>query len=184
MNSVLLDTSFLITLSDPARANHAVAADYYRECVRRQVRMYLSTIVISEYQVKQAINDLPLRNFVVLPFNVDHAMRCGLIVRQMQRDPVDDRVRVKDDFKLLAQCDCEAITLTTPLDWKNQGMEQGAPFASAHTFFQTGPFRPRNIAAGIENVVFAGSGTQPGVGMPMVLISGRLAAERIVGPVK
>ena len=110
MNSVLLDTSFLITFSDPARANHAVAADYYRECVRRQVRMYLSTIVISEYQVKQAINDLPLRNFVVLPFNVDHAMRCGLIVRQMQRDPFDDRVRVKDDFKLLAQCDCEAIS--------------------------------------------------------------------------
>ena len=73
---------------------------------------------------------------------------------------------------------------TTPLDWQAQGMEAGAPFASAHTFFQTGPFRPRNIAAGIENVVFAGSGTQPGVGVPMVLISGRLAAERIVGPVK
>ncbi len=110
MNSVLLDTSFLITLSDPARTNHAVASDYYRECVRRQVPMYLSTIVISEYQVMQAINDLPLRNFVVLPFNVDHAMRCGLIIRQMPRDLGDDRVRVKDDFKLLAQCDCESIS--------------------------------------------------------------------------
>jgi len=72
--------------------------------------MYLSTIVISEFQVKQAINDLPLRNFVVLPFNVDHAMRCGLIVRSMARDPEDDRVRVKDDFKLMAQCDCESIS--------------------------------------------------------------------------
>ena len=72
--------------------------------------MYLSTIVISEFQVKQAINDLPLRNFVVLPFNVDHAMKCGLIIRSMARDPEDDRVRVKDDFKLLAQCDCEAIS--------------------------------------------------------------------------
>ena len=78
----------------------------------------------------------------------------------------------------------ETEVVTTPLDWKNQGMEMGAPFASAHTFFQTGPFRPRNMAHGIENVVFAGSGTQPGVGVPMVLISGRLAAERIVGPVK
>jgi len=78
----------------------------------------------------------------------------------------------------------ETEVLTTPLDWQAQGMEAGAPFASAHTFFQTGPFRPRNMAAGIENVVFAGSGTQPGVGVPMVLISGRLAAERIVGPVK
>ena len=78
----------------------------------------------------------------------------------------------------------ETEVMTTPLDWQRQGMEQGAPFASAHTFFQTGPFRPRNMAAGFENVVFAGSGTQPGVGVPMVLISGRLAAERIVGPVK
>ena len=72
--------------------------------------MYLSTIVISEFQVKQAINDLPMRNFVVLPFNVDHAMSCGLIIRTMPRDPEDDRVRVKDDFKLIAQCDCEIIS--------------------------------------------------------------------------
>ena len=78
----------------------------------------------------------------------------------------------------------EVEHLTTPLDWQKQGMEAGAPFASAHTFFQTGPFRPKNIARGYENIVFAGSGTQPGVGVPMVLISGRLAAERIVGPVK
>lgn len=83
---------------------------YYRECARQQITMYLSTVVISEFQVKQAINDLPLRNFMVLPFNVDHAMRCGLIIRQMPRDTGDDRVRVKDDFKLLAQCDCESIT--------------------------------------------------------------------------
>ena len=78
----------------------------------------------------------------------------------------------------------EVEHMTTPSDWQEQGMEQGAPFASAHTFFQTGPFRPKNLAKGFENVVFAGSGTQPGVGVPMVLISGRLAAERIVGPVK
>ena len=78
----------------------------------------------------------------------------------------------------------ETESMTTPLDWQAQGMERGAPFASAHTFFQTGPFRPRNMAEGFENVVFAGSGTQPGVDVPMVLISGRLAAERIVGAIK
>ena len=61
-------------------------------------------------------------------------------------------------------------------------MEMGAPFAASHTFFQTGPFRPSNLAPGLQNVVFAGSGTTPGVGIPMVLISGRLAAERILGP--
>jgi len=73
----------------------------------------------------------------------------------------------------------EVEDVTTPLDWRDRGMERGAPFASAHSFFQTGPFRPRNIWG--ENVVFTGSGTQPGVGVPMVLVSGRLAAERILG---
>ena len=29
-----------------------------------------------------------------------------------------------------------------PLDWEAQGMERGTPFALAHTFRQTGPFRP------------------------------------------
>lgn len=110
MNSALLDTSFLITLANPARPQHEVAKQYFRECVRRQIPLYLSAIVISEFQVKQAINDLPLRNFSVLPFNVDHAMRCGILIRQLQRDPIDDRVRVKDDFKLIAQCDCEGIS--------------------------------------------------------------------------
>lgn len=70
--------------------------------------------------------------------------------------------------------------ITNPLDWQERGMERGTPFAAAHSFFQTGPFRPRNVWG--DNVVFAGSGTQPGVGVPMVLISGRLAAERITGP--
>jgi phytoene desaturase len=74
----------------------------------------------------------------------------------------------------------EVEDVTTPLDWQDRGMERGAPFASAHSFFQTGPFRPGNLWG--ENVVFTGSGTQPGVGVPMVLISGRLAAERITGP--
>ncbi|MEI6620578.1 MAG: phytoene desaturase family protein [Actinomycetes bacterium] len=76
----------------------------------------------------------------------------------------------------------DAITverLTTPLDWQQQGMERGAPFAASHSFTQTGPFRPGNIWG--ENVVFVGSGTTPGVGVPMVIISGRLAAQRITG---
>lgn len=72
--------------------------------------------------------------------------------------------------------------VTTPADWGRQGMAQGSPFAAAHTFGQTGPFRAANLAPAVEGVVFAGSGTQPGVGVPMVLLSGRLAAERILGP--
>jgi phytoene desaturase len=73
----------------------------------------------------------------------------------------------------------EVERVTTPADWAARGMERGAPFAAAHSFRQTGPFRPGNLHG--ENIVFTGSGTQPGVGVPMVLVSGRLAAERVLG---
>ncbi len=76
----------------------------------------------------------------------------------------------------------EVERTVTPADWGASGLAMGTPFAAAHTFGQTGPFRPSNLAPGLENVVFTGSGTQPGVGVPMVLVSGRLAAERITGP--
>jgi phytoene desaturase len=66
-----------------------------------------------------------------------------------------------------------------PLDWEAQGMERGTPFALAHTLLQTGPFRPSNIDKRVPGLVFTGSSTLPGVGVPMVLVSGKLAAERV-----
>ena len=68
--------------------------------------------------------------------------------------------------------------VVTPADWERQGMAAGTPFAASHHFGQTGPFRPANVAPRVRGVVFAGSGTTPGVGVPMVLVSGKLAAER------
>jgi phytoene desaturase len=73
--------------------------------------------------------------------------------------------------------------VVTPLDWTAQGHAAGSPFSVSHTFAQTGPFRPRNLVRGLDNVVLAGCGTTPGVGVPTVLISGRLAAARITGGV-
>lgn len=69
--------------------------------------------------------------------------------------------------------------LVTPADWERQGMAAGTPFALAHTFPQTGPFRPKNVDRRVPGLVFAGSGTTPGVGIPMVLVSGKLAAARV-----
>ena len=69
--------------------------------------------------------------------------------------------------------------LVTPLDWAGKGMAAGTPFALAHSFAQTGPFRPSNVERRLPGMFFAGSGTVPGVGVPMVLISGKLAAARV-----
>lgn len=77
--------------------------------------------------------------------------------------------------------DAELLHVVTPADWRRQGMAAGTPFALAHTFAQTGPFRPANTVRGVDNVVLAGSSTVPGVGVPTAILSGRLAADRITG---
>jgi phytoene desaturase len=79
------------------------------------------------------------------------------------------------------EIDPEVRHVTTPADWAAQGLPAGTPFAAAHRFGQTGPFRLPTLDRRIENLVFCGSNVQPGVGVPMVLVSGRLAAERVVG---
>lgn len=76
--------------------------------------------------------------------------------------------------------DAEILDIVDPTDWARQGMAAGSPFALAHTLTQTGPFRPANTVRGIDNVVLAGSSTVPGVGVPTAVISGRLAAERLI----
>jgi phytoene desaturase len=79
--------------------------------------------------------------------------------------------------------DTELLHVVNPADWAEQGMVAGTPFALAHTFGQTGPFRPANTVRGVDNVVLAGSSTVPGVGVPTALMSGRLAADRVTGAV-
>ena len=95
-----------------------------------------------------------------------------------------ERNRVRDQLAARVAAlgypgDVEVEHLTDPTDWQRMGMERGTPFALAHRFFQSGPFRPGNVDRRLPGVVFVGSGTQPGVGVPMVLVSGRLAADRV-----
>ena len=55
----------------------------------------------------------------------------------------------------------------------------GYAMGMAHTSIQTAAFRPRNKSTKLNNLYFAGATTIPGIGMPMCLISGELAANRI-----
>jgi len=60
------------------------------------------------------------------------------------------------------------------------GLAHGAAFGPDHGLGQMGPLRPSIGYSGAPNVAFAGSGTRPGSGVPLVMMSGRLAAERIM----
>ncbi|MGI5129342.1 phytoene desaturase family protein [Pseudonocardia sp. CA-107938] len=101
---------------------------------------------------------------------------------QAYRDEILTTLAARNHPGLGALADAvEVERIVTPDDWTAAGMTAGTPFSLAHTFAQTGPFRPGNLLRRLPNVVLAGCGTTPGVGIPPVLISGRLAAERITG---
>lgn len=102
----------------------------------------------------------------------------GRIDWTVERDRVRDRL-ARRVAALGYPAEIEVEAFVDPLDWERQGMERGTPFALSHHFFQTGPFRPNNVDRRAPGLVFTGSGTLPGVGVPMVLVSGRLAAERV-----
>jgi phytoene desaturase len=101
-----------------------------------------------------------------------------MVGQSYAREVVDTAVA-----RLIPGVDPEVLDVVTPADWARQGMVAGTPFALAHTFSQTGPFRPANMVRGIDNAVLAGGSTVPGVGMPTALLSGRLAADRVTGTV-
>ena len=103
-DGVLIDTSFLITLSDRQRTNHDAARRYWRHFLENDIPIYLSTIVVSEFCVRQEIPPEMLRACMVLPFNWDNAQRTAqLYNRTYTRPPEQSRVAFKDDLKLIAQ---------------------------------------------------------------------------------
>lgn len=95
-----------------------------------------------------------------------------------EREPLRERLY---DFLVANDYPHDIVTerLMTPVEWQQLGMAAGTPFALAHLFRQTGPFRPANRDRRVPGLFFAGSSTVPGVGVPMVLISGKLAAGRV-----
>lgn len=68
----------------------------------------------------------------------------------------------------------------TPKDFiSDYNIRCGSAFGVSHCFTQVGYMRPSNKAHGLDNLYFVGASTQPGGGIPMVIIGSRLTAERI-----
>ncbi|HEY3291979.1 MAG TPA: phytoene desaturase family protein [Anaerolineae bacterium] len=68
----------------------------------------------------------------------------------------------------------------TPTDYRDQlNLVKGAAFGLSHNFMQVGYLRPHNRHARYGNLYFVGASTHPGTGLPIVLLSAKLVAERI-----
>jgi len=72
-------------------------------------------------------------------------------------------------------------TIYTPQDWQDQfNLYKGSGLGLSHSMWQIGAFRPANFDEKFKNVFFVGASTIPGAGLPMAIISSKLAYERII----
>ena len=108
---VLIDTSFLIRLLATDDALYKNANEYFKYCLNQKITMWISTIAIAEFTVKGNVDDLPIINFKVLPFNYQEAKRAGELARiifdKRKNNEIElkDRAIIPNDVKLFAQAD-------------------------------------------------------------------------------
>lgn len=57
----------------------------------------------------------------------------------------------------------------------------GTALGLAHTLKQTAVYRPNNVHKKVKDLYFVGAGTNPGIGMPITLISAELLYKRLTG---
>jgi phytoene dehydrogenase-like protein len=73
-----------------------------------------------------------------------------------------------------------AETVLTPQDFgARYNLSHGSAFGLAATLLQSGPFRPTVRSRRYRNLYHAGASSHPGGGVPIVTLSGRMAAEAI-----
>lgn len=58
---------------------------------------------------------------------------------------------------------------------------RGSGLGLSHTMMQTAIFRPNTFSKKVKNLYFVGASTNPGIGMPMCLISAQLVYKRVIG---
>lgn len=128
---VLCDTGFLIRLGRPDDSLHANARGYLKYLLTEKHQMFVSTIALAEYAVQDRIENLPMRYFRVLPFNIDHAQKAGefagIVFAGRGQLPIEitQRAIIPNDTKMFAQAEVNpAITHYLTADKKCEGVYQ------------------------------------------------------------
>lgn len=113
-DAVLLDTSFFIRLLNKKEKLHENAKGYYRYFLDNEYTLKISTISIAEYCVIGERSDLPFKQVMVSPFNIDEAEQAGHFAHILFRHKQEfkkkglPRILIPNDTKLFAQAHCNA----------------------------------------------------------------------------
>lgn len=100
--------------------------------------------------------------------------------RKFYKDKILDKLEKLPGMKNIRN---EIITemMMTPAEFKkNFNAYNGATFGLQPTLFQSNHLRPQSKATHCENLYFTGSSTHPGAGVPIVLLSSKIAAGELM----
>lgn len=112
-HSVLLDTSFFIRLLNDEDPLHTNAVGYFRYFLENDIILKVSTISIAEYCVLGNLEDLPLKNIQIIPFNLKEAEKTGQFANiifaenKVREEKLTPRAIIPNDSKLFAQADLD-----------------------------------------------------------------------------
>lgn len=112
-HSVLLDTSFFIRLLNDEDPLHSNAVGYYKYFLENEIVLKVSTITIAEYCVLGKLEDLPLKNIQIVPFNLKDGEKTGEFAKiifmqnKISIDKLSPRAIIPNDSKLFAQSDLD-----------------------------------------------------------------------------
>ncbi len=113
-NGVLLDTSFFLRFLNVEDSLFEKADKYYQYFLQKEFRLFISTISIAEFCVGGTIDQLPLKNLLIIPFNIDHAKKAGDLgrilydARKSGELRISERPIIINDAKLFAQAEVES----------------------------------------------------------------------------
>lgn len=109
--AVLLDTSFFLRFLNDTSPLFTNADGYFRYFLQNEIAMCISTISMAEYCVGGDVNELPLRNLQIIPFNLNHAKRTGefakIVFQNKNKLQIRERNLIPNDTKLFATADVE-----------------------------------------------------------------------------
>ena len=112
-HSVMLDTSFFLRLLNDEDPLHSNAVGYFKYFLENEINLKVSTISIAEYCVLGKLEDLPLMNIQILPFNLKDAERTGEFAKiifnenKISIEKLYPRAIIPNDSKLFAQSDLD-----------------------------------------------------------------------------
>ena len=125
---VFCDTGFVIRLLDETNNLHDNAIGYFQYFLENDYIIRMSTIAVAEFCVKDSIENLPLRNILLSPFNANHAVKAGECAKILYEAKakgvleVDARIIIQNDVKLLAQAQYDSASYYLTADVRSKRM--------------------------------------------------------------